>query len=415
MTAPLSAAPPRLRMRVRRVSGAPVVAIRLWAAGGARVEAIAGQAVVAGRMLEEGTRQRDWRGLSDLLEAKGMNLACDGGFEGHGLSLEALATDWEQALDWAAEAFLESTFPEDRCAWVARQAAAELESQRDEPEILTAWGFFDQLYAPHPRHRPLQGDAASLARVRAEESAAFHAASLTRGVIAVVTGLIDEDAVAQRLGDRLKDLQGLAVRSPEPPLPDGSAERRRLVALPASEQAHLYVGHLTVPRCHPDFTALEVLAVILGAGAGLNGRIPERIREREALAYSASAHTVAGASLDAGRLVAYVGTDPAFADQAERGVIEEITRLVEQGVGDDEVISARQYLLGREPFRRETARQWADLLLEATHLGTDSDDPERRAAALNACTRENVERAATEHLRPAELRVTLGRPDAAPD
>ena len=137
-----------------------------------------------------------------------------------------------------------------------------------------------------------------------------------------------------------------------------------------------------MPRRHPDYAALELLAVILGSGAGLTGRIPARIREREGLAYTAYAQTVAGSGLDPGRLVAYVGTSPATVEKAERGVVEEITRLVEDGIEDAELEEARAYLLGREPFRRETARQWADLLIEAEEYGIPLDDFEHRKAEL---------------------------------
>ena len=42
-------------LRVRRVEGAPVVAVRLWLWGGSGVEDVPGQAWVTGRMLAEGT------------------------------------------------------------------------------------------------------------------------------------------------------------------------------------------------------------------------------------------------------------------------------------------------------------------------------------------------------------------------
>ena len=52
-------------IRVRRVEGAPVVAVRLWICAGARREPIPGQALLTGRMLTEGTRTRDWRRIAD--------------------------------------------------------------------------------------------------------------------------------------------------------------------------------------------------------------------------------------------------------------------------------------------------------------------------------------------------------------
>jgi zinc protease len=403
----------RLRVRSRRVEGAPVVSLRAWVRAGARIEETPGLALLTGRLLSEGSRLRDWRQIAEDADARGMVVSSFGTFECHGVAIDALATDWELALDWAAELMREPTFPEDRCDWLARQAAAELESLADQPEVLTAWGFLDQLYAPHPRARPIQGDAASLLATAPHDCAAFHRRALSHGVSVVVAGMIDEDAVRARVADFFADLPAPAGAAPEPATPAGRALARREVTTEAEDQAYLYVGHLTVPRRHPDFEALEALAVILGSGAGLTGRIPLRIREQEGLAYSAHAQTAAGAGTDPGRLVAFVGTSPDTVERALAGVIEEIGRLVEHGVEDAELEEARAYLLGREPFRRETARQWAEILVDAEHYGLPLDDVDQRRRSLLALDRRAVEAAARKHVVPDALRVTVGLPGAA--
>jgi zinc protease len=397
-------------VRVRRVEGAPVVAVRLSLRAGGREEPLPGQALLTGRMLTEGTRGRDWRRIAEQAEGKGMLLQSNGTFEDVSISIDALAADWELALEWAVELLFDSAFPEDRCAWLARQAAAELESMADQPDVKTAWGFLGQLYAPHPRCRPLQGSAASLLALTPDDCAAFHRRARAHGILASVAGVVDEDAVRARFLRLLDRPETGAEPYPGPPEPAG-LEPRVLIATDAEDQAHLYVGHLTVPRRHPDYAALEVLAVILGSGAGLTGRIPARIREREGLAYTAYAQTVAGAGLDRGRLLAYVGTSPATVEKAERGVIEEITRLAEDGIEPAELEEARAYLLGREPFRRETARQWAELLMECEEYGIPMDDFEHRKAELEALDRATVEAAARRHIRPDELLVTVGLPE----
>jgi zinc protease len=400
----------RLQLRVRRVEGAPVVAVRVWLCAGARRETVPGQALLTGRMLTEGSRRRDWRQIADEAESKGMILSSFGTFECHGITVDALSRDWEQALEWTAEMLFEPSFPEERCAWLAKQAAAELESLADQPDVKTAWGSLSQLYSPHPRSRPLHGSVESLLGLTPADCAYFHAASLARGVLISVAGVVDEDEVSRRLEGLFSRLPESGDPLPEPAAPQGLSGRCE-VETEAEDQAHLYVGHLTVPRHHPDFTALEVVAVILGSGAGLTGRIPMRIREQEGLAYSAHAQTIAGAGLDPGRLVAYVGTSPATVEKAEAGIKEEITRLVDGGIEDSELEEARAYLLGREPFRRETARQWADLLTEAAHYDLPLDDPDHRRRELEALDRSEVEAAIRRHLRPADLRVTVGLPE----
>jgi zinc protease len=404
---------PAPEVRVRRVEGAPVVAVRLSFQAGARHEPIPGQALLTGRMLTEGTRRRDWRRIAEEAEGKGMIVQSNGAFESIGLSIDALAEDWELALEWAAELMLEPSFPEDRCGWLARQSAAELESLADQPEVKTAWGFLDQLYAPHPRCRPLHGDEASLLALTPADCAEFHHRARAHGIIASVAGTVDEDAVRRRFLELLDGRASDAMPYPEPPPPAGR-EERRTVKTDAEDQAHLYAGHVTVARRHPDYAALEVLAVVLGSGAGLTGRIPARIREREGLAYTAYAQTASGAGIDPGRLVAYVGTSPATVGQAERGVAEEIAKVVEDGITDVELEEARAYLLGREPFRRETARQWADLLTEAMEYALPLDDPGHREKELKDLDRRAVEEAARRHVHPGSLRITVGLPSSDP-
>jgi zinc protease len=403
-------------IHVRRVPGAPVVAIRAAVPGGARVEPVPGLVGVTGRLLTEGTRRRSWERLAAETEALGMDPAGGGNFDRHLLSLDALADDWERAVDWVAELLLESTFPEDRCRWVCRQVAAELESLGDRPEVRTAWAFLEQLYTPHPMSRPVQGTRASLASLEASACAAFHRERLDQGLIVGIAGELDETAVTRRIEGLLAELQGRNGTPVEPPAPRGLPETRQVVELDPGEngaaQAHLFAGHPTIPRYHPDYEALELAGVVLGAGAGLTGRIPQRIREQEGLAYSARGNTVAGCGLDPGRLLVYVGTSAATVEQAERGVREEIERLVEGGISEQEMEEARSYLLGREPFERETARQWADLLTDAVLYGIPLDEPGWRERRLAELTRERVDEALRHHLHPDRVKVTVGIPES---
>lgn len=395
--------------RVRRVPGAPVVAMRLLLPGGLRHEPAPGVALVTGRMLAEGTARRDWRRWAEALEDRGMILSTAGTTESLVVGLDALAEDWATCLDWLAELALEPSFPADRCAWLQRQAAAELESQLDQPETLTAQTFARQLYTPHPRSRSAHGSLEDLAAIEVDTCRTFHRQCLERGVILALTGDLDLAAVEPALVRRFAGLEVAGGGAGPLPVPTGG-ERRQQARVPSGDQAHLYLGHLTVPRAHPDFPALEVLAVILGSGAGLSGRIPYRIREQEGLAYSVQAQTVSGAGLDPGRFVAYVATSPTTVAQAERGIVEELERLLADGVTEAEVTEAKAYLMGREPFRRETARQWAEILAEATFYGLPSDDAQRRLRDLAAIDRPQVEAAARKHLHPAELKVTVGLP-----
>ena len=324
------------------------------------------------------------------------------------MAVDALAADWRHALEWAAELTLASVFPEERCRWVAEQTASELASLADHPEVVADWAFRRQLYAPHPRSVPLQGDAEALESIAGAACADFHRASLGRGVIVAVAGAVDPAAARETAQRLFAPVEALApAATPSGPAPIEGLEARRRVDLHEGEQAHVLLGALTVRRDDPDLAALDVLAVALGAGSGLIGRIPRRVREVEGLAYACRAATTLGAGLDPGRLEVYLATAAEHAERGERAVREELTRLLDEPFPRAELEEARSYLLGCEPFRRETARQWAALLAEAAFYGLPLDRPSWVRRQIAEVGIADVERVAARYLEPRRLKTTV--------
>ena len=398
------------RVRVRQLQGAPVVAVRVWLPGGVRAESIPGQALIAGRLLAEGTKRRSWQRISEEAEARGCSIVTTAGYSVQGVGLDGLADDWERIVEWAVELTFEAGFHEARCEWLCLQATAELESMADLPEVVTGWAFLQLLYPDHPLGRPLQGTLEGLASLTGRDCASFHRSCLRRGPLIVITGEIDPEEVSTRLADLVEQPAGapgewFEVADPKPPV-----ESIRRIALAPGEQAHLNIGGLTVRRSDSDFEAMQLLGVILGSGSGLIGRIPQRIREDEGLAYGCEVESVAGAGVDRGRLVVSLSTSISNLDRAVSVVREELERVYEQSVSEEEVEAARSYLLGREPFHRETARQWAVLELEAMFWNLPVNDPHWLRKRLEAVRPEDVGEAARRHLEPGNLVETAGVP-----
>ena len=122
-------------------------------------------------------------------------------------------------------------------------------------------------------------------------------------------------------------------------------------------------------------------------------------------------------SLDSGLLVpAAVGVreanskPPGTVLASERALREELDRLLTDGITDEELENARSFLIGRDPFRRETARGWADVIAEAEFYGLQNERPEWVREVLTALSRQDVEAAARRWIRPEELRLTVGLP-----
>jgi zinc protease len=390
-----------------------VAAVRVWLLAGARNEAIPGQALVTGRMLTEGSRRRSWQAIAEAAEGRGMSLDSSADFEVLGLAVNCLAEDVERALDWAAELALDPSFPEDRCRWVAARAAAELQSLADHPEVRSSWSFLRQLYHPHPRSRSLLGRKSTLARLGPADCRNFHRQALAAGVLVSVAGEIDPDRCRDRVNGLFGGVEGGGRGLAEPPAPQGLKTRSRRLALPGVDQLYFHAGRLTLPIDHPDLPALRLLGIVLGAGAGLSGRIPQRVRERDGLAYTVAVESAGGVGLDPGRLSVFIISDPAHRRRLESAVREELARLAAEGPSEQELEEACAYLLGREPFRRETAGQWADRLAEAELYGLPLDRTEWLVERYRSVDLRRAAEVAADLLEPDSLRLTVGTPAGA--
>ncbi|MCZ6725956.1 MAG: pitrilysin family protein, partial [Acidobacteria bacterium] len=331
------------------------------------------------------------------------------GYEVMGLGLDGPVEEVERMIDWAAEMTFEPRFDPDRWQWQRQLARAELKAVEDEPEAIAGWAFLRQLYGEHPRGRPLAGTAETLARLSVADSRESHRRALAGGLVIALAGLVDEGRMSERLTRVFQAARRVRADPPlEPPTASGGGRRQR-VDLPG-EQAHLFLGQPTVSRAHPDLPALELSAVVLGAGAGLAGRIPDLLRERLGLAYTTTVETAGGASADRGRLTLYAATGVDRLEQAETAMRDELERFVVEGASAEELSMARSFLEGQELFRRETARQWADLLAEAEHTGLAVDSPTWAAQRWAGVTLDDLRAAAERWLDPADLQVTVGLP-----
>ena len=433
----------RLRLAALRVPAADVVAARAWLRGGARVEPSPGLSLLTGRMLIEGTGSRTWREIAEQAEARGVSVDGSATAEVHGLSVDALAADAGLALDWLAELLLSPTFPRDRFELLRDQTLGDLLSLADRPEVVTGWAFRDQLYHPHPLAAPSQGTPESLAGLSPEDCRRFHEDALARGGVIAVAGAIDEDEVLARL-ERLfgaahaaagpsaspaasaagptdpaagpvAPAAGAAASSSSPAEADASAsppgrpERRIEIATASREQAHVYAGHFTVNRTHPDLPELRALGILLGSD-GLAGLIPNRVREQEGLAYATHVDLLAGAGTDPGALSVYLGTHP---DRVERGLelVRDSLRLaLREPPAPPAVEECKTGMFGREPFATETAALQAALLVDSMLHDLPSHRRSWRLERIERLTPAGVFEAARRHIRPDCLRVTVGRP-----
>ena len=262
------------------------------------------------------------------------------------------------------------------------------------------------LYAPESRYaRPEDGGEESVSALGRAEVEAFYRERYRPGgmtlIVAGDVGVAEAVALAERT---FGDWRG------------GSPERAAVLDRPArttravhvvekadAPQSELRIGHVGVPRLHPDYFPLVLMNAVLG---GLfSSRINLNLREVHAYTYGAFS------SFDwrrgAGPFVVSTAVKSDITDAAVREVLLEIDRIRSDTISSDELSLATSYLDGVFPIRYETTSAIAQALAAMAVYGLPADYFDSYRANVRAVTIIDVLQAAERYLHPDTLQLLV--------
>lgn len=198
---------------------------------------------------------------------------------------------------------------------------------------------------------------------------------------------------------------------PWPEIPHVIGAETRAVVEDQVPLVRVHLAWRTPPYGSPTFDALEVATQILAGGTG--SRLYRRLVREERIAQDVTAFAlplVAGASVLAGWVTVRPGMDAA---QAERIYLEELARLADEPVTDDELLRARALIESSELAARSRMEDVADRLSMAETLFGRAEAADEQLGRLLAVDADAIAAAARAVFRP-DNRVVITYVPAAP-
>ncbi len=371
-----------------------------------------GLAHLAAALLQEGTVVSDGGELTDRVEQLGAALDAYADWDTALVKLTTLAPRLDEAMALLGEVITTPSFPEREVERLRAERLAEILQSRTEPRGLADELFERLLYVKESRFAtPSAGSETSIRGITREEIIAFHALRYRPGgTTLIVVGDVSIDdamAVAERtLG---------AWRGQTPPpvvVNDAPARLERgthLIAKHDAAQSEFRLGHVGLPRLHPDYFSVLVMNSLLGGV--FNSRLNMNLRERHGYTYGA--HSAFDWRRAAGPFVAEAAVQSEVTAAAIREALGEIERFSEAPPPDREFTLAIDYLDGVFPIRFETTGAIASALAGLVAYGLPEDYYDTYRARVRAVTPESVQQAARDHLRLDRLQlVVVGNPAA---
>jgi zinc protease len=139
---------------------------------------------------------------------------------------------------------------------------------------------------------------------------------------------------------------------------------------------------------------------ILGGG-GFSSRAMDSIRNERGLAYSV--YSFFGAEKSHGSFQFVMQTKNESAEEAIRIAHEEIRKIREQPVSEQELNDAKEYLAGSFALRFDTNRKVAGFLTQVEYFGLGLDFADSYTDLIRKVSREDVQRVAKQFLQPEKI------------
>jgi zinc protease len=362
-----------------------------------------------GPLMTRGTRKHNRQQIQDELDRLGARLMAHSSLGEVSVTIQAKRAKLPAVLELLGEILREPTFPADQFDILKRQERDSLEKGRTEPFAL-AFRELERRLNPYPKEdiRYVPTIEESLARLEAttvDEVRRLYTDQLSAqaGELAVV-GDFDPQQVQQSLRARIGDWKASIPyrRIARPARTDVRGGQQEILTPDKANALYLAGAVLPLSDADPDYPALRVANFLFGGGS-LSSRLANRVRQKEGLSYGIASMFSADSLDKSARLTIYAITNPANMGKVNAAIVEELNKLLKDGVRAEEVNEAKAAYLKQRKLRRSNDGALAGLLTEALFNGRTlayQAEFERQTAALTA---EAVMAAVRKHWTPDKL------------
>src|SRR5262249_41605062 len=178
---------------------------------------------------------------------------------------------------------------------------------------------------------------------------------------------------------------------------------RAVINTPDKENAYYMAAELlSLTDTSPDYPALTLANYWFGAG-GLHARLPDRLRTREGLSYTAGSSLSASALDKYGRFRIVAICNPENIDKVDKGALEELAKALKQGITEEELAQFTKGYLLEAKAERGSDEHVVAVLRDGLYLGRTFSyyaDLESKIAKLTVA---DVNRALRANLNPERL------------
>jgi predicted Zn-dependent peptidase len=346
--------PGGLRVVTEKLPAIRSAAFGIWAGVGSRDEDVphAGATHYLEHLLFKGTARRSALDISAAMDAVGGELNAFTAKEYTCYYARVLDEDLPLAIDVLCDMVTGSLLAPKDVDAERGVILEEIAMNEDDPADLVHEAFAAQLFGDTPLGRPILGTVESINSISRDRIAEHYRARYTpASLVIAAAGSLDHERVVEltraAFGPLLSGdatpvpprLSGPTGETAEGSVANGTGVR--LLSRPV-EQANVVLGCAGLARTDPRRFALGVLNAALGGG--MSSRLFQEVREKRGLAYSV--YSFSSQAAETGQWGVYAGCLPAKTEEVLAICRDEIGKVIDAGLTDEELDRGKGQLRG---------------------------------------------------------------------
>ncbi len=332
-----------IRVIFEKIKRTPIVAYKIGAFGGLRFEDENNNGIsyLLAKYLTKGSINYSENEIFEQIESRGGELISFSGRNSIGISGYILKEELLRSFEVLKDIIFNSTLPEYKLNRLKNEILGRIKLEKDNPMEYALKLFYKNIFSGHHYRFDIKGEEKNIKSFKVDQVKKFYKKIFVpENIVFSFAGDYNHEQKDEILKS-LNSIKAVGIFSlPEKRLPNKIKEQI-IVDKYNKNQAYIITGFLAPEHGHKDSFAMTLIKNALG---NQSGRLFNYIREKLGLCYAIFPFYLNG--VDGGCFGIYVNTDKKLVETVLRELDLMIKELLKNGITEEELQLARNYLIG---------------------------------------------------------------------
>jgi zinc protease len=342
---------------------------------------------LSSKLLNEGTKELGATAFAQELEENAISLTTSNGFETFVIELSNLKEQSNKGISLLTDLLKSPNFSQDTLDKLKTIQNGSLKRKENDFDYVAQNQLKSILFTGTALENPSAGTIESTSKIQLKDIENFISNTISLSNLIIVAGGDFEEQEFEKLIKPFLETLKIGQKNEFQKI-DFTSKNDEKTLIKDTEQAYIYFGSsFNIDSKDEENYKAKVASFILG-GSGFGSRLMEEIRVKRGLAYSAygsisinKSHTYFNG---------YLQTKNESANEAKDLVKELVAQFVKDGVTQEELSAAKNFLTGSEPLRSETLSQRLNSAFTLYYRGLEQDYSKKELEKIQSLKLEDL-------------------------